>query len=186
MFVPWRIARLCYILALYYRCQCVLGYPKITCVDANSNDNKLDTLIHVVIFFPFALYQVLCYEQYHAIETFFFIAISICGMLFIWITTEVVSDGEIEQHVLLNNGPYRYLVHPAWSSQYLCKFLIMSWLMLYPQLVAGYIVFSVLLMYNIHQLMEKIYKEEQLMHDYHGDKYIQHISGKYKLIPYIY
>ena len=84
-----------------------------------------------------------------------------------------------EDHKLIDEGPYRYLIHPSYTGQLLQSFATLAFF-------RSYLLIGPLLFYAIKTVLSRIQIEEAMMMDKFKDEYKRYIEGKYRLIPYVY
>ncbi|EPZ34778.1 hypothetical protein O9G_004490 [Rozella allomycis CSF55] len=85
-----------------------------------------------------------------------------------------------KDHKLVNDGPYKYLIHPSYTAILMCNltFFYHHCLNLVP--------FSLFMSILIIALMGRIRNEEQALCEKFGDEWYKHISQRWRLIPYIW
>ncbi|QKF93595.1 protein-S-isoprenylcysteine O-methyltransferase ste14 [Fadolivirus algeromassiliense] len=84
-----------------------------------------------------------------------------------------------ENHRLVTDGPYKYLIHPSYSGHLLmmyCYILFNGFYWLFPLL--GY--------YNFKLLLKRTRAEEAMLREKFGAEYDEFIKGRYRFIPFIY
>jgi protein-S-isoprenylcysteine O-methyltransferase Ste14 len=82
-------------------------------------------------------------------------------------------------HKLIQEGPYRNLVHPSYLGQIGCIFC-------YLLLVKAWVVCLFIVPYTIYVAMKRMDLEEKMMLEHFGDQYHVFLNTRHRLLPGIY
>ncbi len=92
-----------------------------------------------------------------------------------WVRNEMASSWAMSQeHVLITNGPYRWIRHPSYTSYAIC---FLGLFLLIPSIVTTVMLFGIPAYYSIAKR-----EEEMLLHQF-GDEYREYMKRTGRMSP---
>lgn len=82
-------------------------------------------------------------------------------------------------HKLIKEGPYKYLIHPSYTGQVLLTLMSLLFVRNYP-------FFTLALLYAVVRLNHRITAEEKMMQEHFGQEYDNYVKTRHRFIPFIY
>ncbi|KAF9579752.1 hypothetical protein BGW38_003865 [Lunasporangiospora selenospora] len=100
-------------------------------------------------------------------------------------------------HRLVQDGPYKYLIHPSYTGLYisLASFLVtLTYDGLWPTFikprlpvpVSGLLLLLVHLVFYFGLLFLRIQKEEKMLSQHFGSEWDEYVSRRWRMIPFVY
>ncbi len=92
-----------------------------------------------------------------------------------WVRNDMASSWAMSQeHVLITNGPYRWVRHPSYTSYAIC---FMGLFLLIPSIVTTVMLFGIPAYYSIAK------REEEMLLDQFGDEYREYMKRTGRMTP---
>lgn len=92
-----------------------------------------------------------------------------------WVRNEMASSWAMSQeHVLITNGPYRWVRHPSYTSYAIC---FLGLFLLIPSIVTTVMLFGIPAYYSIAK------REEEMLLDQFGDEYREYMKRTGRMAP---
>jgi protein-S-isoprenylcysteine O-methyltransferase Ste14 len=152
---------------------------------------NLQRNVSTFLFFVLALYNSYKFPYFLTNFELFFVFILIIGfVLRMWCFSELdqfftFGLGIRKNHQLIKTGPYRFLIHPSYTGQFMTMIALWTLLIINNSYI-GFIFYCLTLFYSLYNLKFRIEIEENMMKTHFGIEYENYLKLRYKIIPFVF